>query len=99
VTARAAAAPSPRRSAGVDAERVRADFPILAARSTASRRLPRQRRHQPEAAQRDRGDRPLLHGRERNIHRGVTLSSRATEAYEGVREKARAFLNARKRAK
>jgi cysteine desulfurase/selenocysteine lyase len=93
------AAPAPARPAPVafDVERVRAAFPILARRvngkplvyldNAATSQKPRSvidaigRYYENENA---------------NIHRGVYyLSSRATEAYEGAREKARAFLNAR----
>jgi len=76
---------------------VRADFPILARRvngkplvyldNAATSQKPRS---VIEAIDRYYTDENA------NIHRGVYyLSSRATEAYEGVREKARAFLNAR----
>lgn len=86
-------------TAGFDAERVRADFPVLAQRvqdkplvyldNAATTQKPRQ---VIEA---------LSHYYERdnsNVHRGVhTLSERATTAYEGARDKVRAFLNAGRR--
>lgn len=79
-----------------DVARVRADFPILARRvhdrplvyldNAASTQMPRQvidrlvRYQTTEHA---------------NVHRGVhTLSQEATDAYEGAREKVRAFINA-----
>ena len=80
----------------LDVQRLREDFPILARRigdrplvyldNAASTHLPR----------------PVLdrlvhyHTYEHaNVHRGVhTLSQEATQAYEGAREKVRAFLNA-----
>jgi cysteine desulfurase/selenocysteine lyase len=97
VTTRAARAPARTAPAAFDAERVRADFPILARRvngkplvyldNAATSQKPRS---VIEAIDRYYTDENA------NIHRGVYyLSSRATEAYEGVREKARAFLNAR----
>ena len=88
------AAPAP---AALDVARLRADFPILAQRihgqplayldNGASSQRPRvvidaERRYAEE-----------LHA---NVHRGVhTLSQRATDAYEGARERVRRFLNAR----
>jgi cysteine desulfurase/selenocysteine lyase len=94
---RAAAAPTRAAPAAFDAERVRADFPILARRvngkplvyldNAATSQKPRS---VIETIERYYSDENA------NIHRGVYyLSSRATEAYEGAREKARAFLNAR----
>ena len=87
------AAPGPR----LDAARLRADFPILAARmrgkplvyldNAATSQKPRQvidaitRYYAAENA---------------NVHRGVyQLSEHATARYEGAREKARRFVNAR----
>lgn len=97
MTTRAAGAPVRAAPPGFDAERVRADFPILARRvngkplvyldNAATSQKPRS---VIEAIDRYYTDENA------NIHRGVYyLSSRATEAYEGVREKARAFLNAK----
>jgi len=97
VTTRAAAAPSRAAPPAFDAERVRADFPILARRvngkplvyldNAATSQKPRSVIETIERYYTDENA---------NIHRGVYyLSSRATEAYEGAREKARAFLNAR----
>jgi len=97
VTMRAAAAPTRATPPAFDAERVRADFPILARRvngkplvyldNAATSQKPRS---VIETIERYYSDENA------NIHRGVYyLSSRATEAYEGAREKARAFLNAR----
>jgi len=82
---------------GFDVERVRADFPILATRAHgkplvyvdngATSQKPRQ---VIEAI-----DRYYAEGNA-NIHRGVyQLSERATAMYEGVREQAARFLNAR----
>ncbi len=97
MTTRAAAAPSRAAPPAFDAERVRADFPILARRvngkplvyldNAATSQKPRSVIETIERYYTDENA---------NIHRGVYyLSSRATEAYEGAREKARAFLNAR----
>ena len=97
MTTRAAAAPSRAAPPAFDAERVRADFPILARRvngkplvyldNAATSQKPRSVIETIDRYYTDENA---------NIHRGVYyLSSRATEAYEGVREKARAFLNAR----
>jgi cysteine desulfurase/selenocysteine lyase len=81
---------------GFDVERVRRDFPILEQQShgeplvfldsAASAQKPRQVIDaEAEFYRRDYA----------NIHRGVyELSQRATEAYEGAREKVRGFLNA-----
>jgi cysteine desulfurase / selenocysteine lyase len=96
VTTRAAAAPTRAAPPAFDAERVRADFPILARRvngkplvyldNAATSQKPRSVIETIERYYTDENA---------NIHRGVYyLSSRATEAYEGAREKARAFLNA-----
>jgi cysteine desulfurase/selenocysteine lyase len=84
-------------AAPFDAERVRADFPILAQQVNGHPLI-----YLDSAAS---GQRPLavLRAVERyethhhsNVHRGVhTLSQAATEAFEGARERARRFLNAR----
>ncbi len=84
-------------AAPLDVERVRADFPILAQQVNGRPLV-----YLDSAAS---GQRPLavlravehyethLHS---NVHRGVhTLSQAATEAFEGARERARRFLNAR----
>ena len=80
----------------LDVEAVRKDFPILHQRvngrplvyldSGASSQKPEQVIHAlSEYERRDHS----------NVHRGVhTLSQRATEAYEGAREKIRCFVNA-----
>jgi len=84
------------KNGSLDIERIRADFPALAMQvygkplvyldNAATTQKPR--------AVLD----ALRHYYERdnaNVHRGVhTLSERATEAYEGAREKVRAFVNA-----
>jgi cysteine desulfurase/selenocysteine lyase len=80
-----------------DAERVRADFPILSREinghplvyldSAASSQQPRAVLNSVAHYQ------TALHS---NVHRGVhTLSQLATEAYEGARETVRGFINAR----
>jgi cysteine desulfurase/selenocysteine lyase len=80
-----------------DVERVRRDFPILAQRvngrplayldNSASSQ-------HPEAVIDSIGR--YYRESHANVHRGVhTLSQRATEAYEGAREKVRRFINAR----
>ena len=84
-------------TAPYDAERVRADFPILAQQVNGHPLI-----YLDSAAS---GQRPLavLRAVERyethhhsNVHRGVhTLSQAATEAFEGARERVRRFLNAR----
>ena len=77
--------------------RYRADFPILAERihgkplvyldNGASSQRPTQ------VLDAERGYAEHLHA---NVHRGVhTLSQRATDAFEGARERVRVFLNAR----
>ena len=79
-----------------DVARIRADFPILGREvhghplvyldNAASTQMPRQ------VIQRLVDYQTHEHA---NVHRGVhTLSQEATNAYEGAREKARAFLNA-----
>jgi cysteine desulfurase/selenocysteine lyase len=81
---------------GLDIERIRADFPILHQEihgcplafldNAASSQRPSQVI--------DAVDHYYRHDHA-NVHRGVhTLSHRATDAYEGAREKVRAFLNA-----
>jgi len=80
-----------------DVERVRADFPILAERVHGR---PLVYLDTAASAQKPSA---VIEAEARfyatsyaNIHRGVhALSQRATDAYEGVREKVRAFLNAR----
>ncbi len=83
---------------GYDVGRVREDFPILGLRvhgkplvyldNAASAQKPR--------AVLDRMDRAYT-SEYANVHRGLhTLANAATEAYEGAREKVRAFLNARR---
>ncbi len=84
-------------TAPYDAERVRADFPILAQQVNGHPLI-----YLDSAAS---GQRPLavLRAVERyethhhsNVHRGVhALSQAATEAFEGARERVRRFLNAR----
>lgn len=83
-------------AASFDVERVRADFPLLA-RSVNGRPLiyadNAATTHKPAAVIARLG-RYYAH-ENANIHRGVhTLSEDATEAFEGARETARAFLNA-----
>jgi cysteine desulfurase/selenocysteine lyase len=81
---------------GLDVQRIRADFPYLEELlngkpvafldSAASTQKPRQVLD----AMRD-----FYEHRYANVHRGVyRLAERATEGYEGAREKVRAFLNA-----
>jgi cysteine desulfurase / selenocysteine lyase len=80
----------------LDAQRLRADFPIFEERihgkplayldSAASSQKPRQVLD---------AIREFYETSYANVHRGVyTLSERATAGYEGAREKARAFVNA-----
>jgi cysteine desulfurase/selenocysteine lyase len=87
---------APQRAQTFDAERVRRDFPILSQQvngrplvfldSAASAQKPRA---VIEAMSR------FYESDYANIHRGVyALSQRATRAFEGAREKVRAFLNA-----
>jgi len=82
---------------GFDVERVRADFPILA---TTAHGKPLVYVDNGATSQKPRRvieaiDRYYSEGNA-NIHRGVyQLSERATAMYEGVREKAARFLNAR----
>jgi cysteine desulfurase / selenocysteine lyase len=85
------------RGAGLfDVDRIRSDFPILAERVHGSRltyldnAATSQKPRQVIAAVTG-----FYEHQNANIHRGVHhLSQRATEAYEGVREKVRRFLNA-----
>ena len=84
-------------AAAFDAERVRADFPILGQQVNGRPLV-----YLDSAAS---GQRPLAVLRavehyethtHANVHRGVhTLSQAATDAFEGARERARRFLNAR----
>ena len=79
-----------------DVDRVRCDFPILA-RPVRGKQLVYL-----DSAATTQKPRPVVEAMARyfdqenaNVHRGVHfLSERATEAYEGAREKVRAFLNA-----
>lgn len=91
-----AAVPHPR-PAPLDVERLRADFPIL---SQQIRGKPLVYLDNGASAQRPRAvlDAERRYGEEMhsNVHRGVhTLSQRATDAFEGARERVRRFLNAR----
>ena len=83
--------------AAFDAERARADFPILSQEvngrslvyldTAATSQKPRVVMEAVTRFYREANS---------NVHRGVhTLSERATEAYEGAREKVRAFIGAR----
>jgi len=82
---------------GLDVERLRADFPIL---STTAHGKPLVYVDNAATSQKPRQvieatDRYYAQGNA-NIHRGVyQLSERATAMYEGVREKAARFLNAK----
>ena len=89
---RAAAAPG----ATLDVQRVRADFPILARRVHGKPLV-----YLDNAATTQKPQAVLdaiasyYTGINANVHRGVhELSERATEAYEGGRERVRAFVNA-----
>jgi cysteine desulfurase/selenocysteine lyase len=91
-----AAVPHPR-PAPLDVARLRADFPIL---SQQIRGKPLVYLDNGASAQRPRAvlDAERRYGEEMhsNVHRGVhTLSQRATDAFEGARERVRRFLNAR----
>jgi cysteine desulfurase/selenocysteine lyase len=84
-------------SDGYDVARIRADFPILAQRIHDK---PLAFLDSAASAQRPRAvlDAVLRYETEchANVHRGVyVLSQRATEAFEGARERIRRFLNAR----
>jgi len=81
---------------GLDAEQLRADFPILQQQVNGHRLA-----YLDSAASAQRPQvviDAISHYYERdhaNVHRGVhTLSHRATDAYEGAREKVRQFINA-----
>ncbi len=81
----------------LDVGRLRADFPILA---TTVRGRPLVYLDNAATSQKPRSVietiRRYYTSQNANVHRGVyTLSEQATAAYEAVREKARAFLNAR----
>ena len=84
------------RSAGLDMARIRRDFPIFA-RPVHGKRLVFL--DSAASAQKPRSvidaERHVYEAEYANVHRGVYwLSQRATEAYEGAREKVRDFLNA-----
>lgn len=83
--------------APLDVERLRADFPILAQQI---RGKPLAYLDNGASAQRPRAvleaERRYDEEMHANVHRGVhTLSQRATDAFEGARERVRRFLNAR----
>jgi cysteine desulfurase/selenocysteine lyase len=80
----------------LDLEKVRGDFPILAEKIHGKRLvyLDSGASAQKPLAVLDRMDQAHRH-EYANVHRGLhTLANRATEAYEGGRERARKFLNA-----
>jgi cysteine desulfurase/selenocysteine lyase len=82
---------------GLDVARLRAEFPILA---TTVHGRPLVYLDNAATSQKPRAVieamRRYYMTQNANVHRGVyTLSEQATAAYEGVRERARAFLNAR----
>ena len=84
-------------SAPYDLTAVRADFPILA---RPIRGKPLVYLDNGASAQRPRAvidaERRYAEESHANVHRGVhTLSQRATDAFEGARERVRRFLNAR----
>ena len=84
-------------SATLDVLRLRADFPILAQRINGQ---PLAYLDNAASAQRPRAvldaERRYAEELHANVHRGVhTLSQRATDAFEGARERVRRFLNAR----
>jgi cysteine desulfurase/selenocysteine lyase len=84
------------RAAGLDVARIRRDFPIFS-RPVQGKRLVFL--DSAASAQKPRSvidaERHLYEAEYANVHRGVYwLSQRATEAYEGAREKVRDFLNA-----
>ena len=88
----AAARPAP-----LDVERLRADFPILAQEINGH---PLAYLDNGASAQRPRAvmdaERQYAETLHANVHRGVhTLSQRATDAFEGARERVRRFINAR----
>ncbi len=81
----------------LNVERLRADFPILAQRINGK---PLAYLDNGASSQRPRAvleaERHYAEEMHANVHRGVhTLSQRATDAYEGARERVRRFLNAR----
>jgi cysteine desulfurase / selenocysteine lyase len=81
----------------LNVERLRADFPILAQRINGK---PLVYLDNGASSQRPRAvleaERHYAEEMHANVHRGVhTLSQRATDAYEGARERVRRFLNAR----
>lgn len=89
--------PRPGSQATLDLERLRRDFPILA---TTIRGRPLVYLDNAATSQKPRvvieALRRYYETENANVHRGVYyLSERATAAYEGAREKARRFLNAR----
>ena len=84
------------RSGGLDVARIRRDFPIFS-RPVQGKRLVFL--DSAASAQKPRSvldaERHVYAAEYANVHRGVYwLSQRATEAYEGAREKVRDFLNA-----
>ena len=81
----------------LDLDRVRADFPILTEEIHGHRLvyLDSGASAQKPSAVLDRMEHAHRH-EYANVHRGLhTLANRATEAYEGARERVRGFLNAR----
>ena len=83
----------------LDLEQVRADFPILAEQIHGHRLvyLDSGASAQKPLAVLDRMEQVHRHGYA-NVHRGLhTLANRATEAYEGGRDRVRRFLNAAQR--
>jgi cysteine desulfurase / selenocysteine lyase len=81
---------------GFDLQKARADFPILDEKIHGNRLvyLDSGASAQKPVQVLDRMDHAFRH-EYANVHRGLhTLANRATEAFEGAREKARAFLNA-----
>jgi cysteine desulfurase / selenocysteine lyase len=96
-TAHRVSRPAPPASAALDVAAFRADFPILARRV---RGKPLVYLDNAATSQKPRAVIEALaryyETTNANVHRGVyLLSEEATAAYEGAREKARAFLNAR----
>src|SRR5690554_3441161 len=80
----------------VDLDKVRADFPILSERIHGKRLvyLDSGASAQKPLQVLDRMDHAYRH-EYANVHRGLhTLANRATDGFEGAREKVRAFLNA-----
>ena len=95
-TATALATPQSRPAAGFDAERVRRDFPILAQPMRGKRLV---YLDSASSAQKPQAVIDAVAGCYRggyaNIHRGLyDLAQRVDAAYEGVRERVRAFLGA-----